>query len=637
MRVKRRFPRKKKSGIFAQWRLIRRMFGFMAPVKLEVGVTLGVFIACNGVEVLSDYLLKPAVDIVQHLAFNKNEAPPPEGVWAWLTTPHTPGNHLFKALLWLAVVRLIFGLLVWAKTYCSTWQSMRMVFYMREAVYDRLQRVGFSFYDQHSTGQLINRALNDLQNVRSFVIVGVQYSLDIVLTVAGYFGVLLYRSPTLAGYAVFSLPVWYAAIRYFALKSRPIYEKQMAAGDDMVQLLTENIAGVHVVRAFATEVLEKNKFKARCQTLLSRLLEGARLQQYMTPAIRGIATATNIMLFSAGAVLVQRSELNLGDLVFFGVAMNKILARLQQINTISDAYQKAVVSSGRFFEILDCPDATPQQRDALPLTPGGGAVKFSRVFFGYEPGKQVLEDVSFSAPAGSVIALVGPTGSGKTTMAALLARFYDPELGAIEIDGHDIRNVTLQSVRDAIGYVFQETYLFSDTVARNIAYSDKDAPLSRIKEAAHIAQADEFIERLPGKYDQLIGEYGATLSGGQRQRLAIARAILHNPRILVLDDSLSAVDPETEAQIRAGLEKIMKGRTVFLITSRISSAKRADYIFVIEEGKITQRGTHGELLHLEGYYRSVARSQFSEEGARQPESHMDRIHGRRTRSGRVIE
>lgn len=621
--------------MLAQWRLIKRMFGFVTPVKFEVAVTGAVFILCNAVEVLADYLLKPAVDIVKQLMFDKSAAP--ESVWSWLLSPTSTGHQLLIALLWLAVARTAFGLLVWAKTYCSTWQSMSMVFYMREAVYDRLQRVGFSFYDQYSTGQLINRALNDLQQVRQFVIVGMHSSIDIVLALAGYFGLLWWRSPLLAGVAACSLPIWFWAIRYFAVKARPIYEAQMSASDGMVQALTENIAGVHVVRAFATEELEKKKFGARCSDLLASLLLGSDLQQRMTPLIRGIASATNIVLFSAGAALVQRGQLELGDLVFFGVAMNKILTRMQQINVISDAYQKAVVSSGRFFEILDCPDATPQAPDALQLPPGGGAVKFSHVYFGYEPGKQVLEDISFSVPAGSVIALVGPTGSGKTTLTALLARFYDPELGKIEIDGRDIRDATLQSVRDAVGYVFQETYLFSDTVARNIAYSDKDAPLSRIKEAAHIAQADEFIDRLPDKYDQLIGEYGATLSGGQKQRLAIARAVLHNPRVLVLDDSLSAVDPETEAQIRMGLDRIMKGRTVFLITSRISSAQRADHILVVENGRITQRGTHAELSKIEGYYRSVASSQFADEGRGQPESHMDRLHHTRTRSGRLIE
>lgn len=621
--------------MLAQWRLIKRMFGFVAPVKFEITVTGIVFLLCNAFEVFSDSLISPAVNSVKQLV--SNPGAPPENIFHWLITPGSPGHPLFLSLIGLAVARAIFGLLAWAKTYCSTWQSMSMVFYMREAVYDRLQRVGFSFYDQYSTGQLINRALNDLQQVRQFVIVGMHSSVDIILTVGGYFIVLWWRSPMLAGIAACSLPVWLWAIRHFAIRARPIYEAQMKASDAMVQTLTENIAGVHVIRAFATEELEKKRFAERCRDMFAALMLGCKLQTWMSPLIRLIASLTNIALFSYGAALVSQGELNLGDLVFFGIAMNKILTRMQQINTISDAYQKAVVSSGRFFEILDCPDATPQMREALPLHPGGGAVTFSHVYFGYEPGAQVLQDISFSIPAGSFVALVGPTGAGKTTLTALLARFYDPELGKIEIDGQDIRVSTLQSVRDAVGFVFQETYLFSDTVARNIGYSDADAPLARIKEAAHIAHADEFIERLPDKYDQLIGEYGATLSGGQKQRLAIARAILHNPRVLVLDDSLSAVDPETEARISAGLERIMEGRTVFLITSRISSARRADHILVIEDGRITQRGTHEQLSKQDGYYRNVASSQFSDEGAGQPQSHMDRLHHGRTRSGRLVE
>jgi ABC-type multidrug transport system fused ATPase/permease subunit len=284
-----------------------------------------------------------------------------------------------------------------------------------------------------------------------------------------------------------------------------------------------------------------------------------------------------------------------------------------------------VVSSSRVFEIIDHPDTTPELPEAEPLRPGAGAVRFTHVNFSYEPGRPILHDVCFSVPAGSVIALVGPTGAGKTTVAALLGRFYDPDIGSIEIDGEDIREAQLQSVRDAVGYVFQETYLFSDTVARNIAYGDMHAPLSKIKEAAHIAQADEFIDKLPQQYETVIGEYGAMLSGGQKQRLAIARAILCNPRILVLDDSLSAVDPETETAIRAGLERIMKGRTVFLITSRVSTARRADQILVVENGRITQRGTHQELVARVGYYSEVVNSQFVEMGARQEKSHMDRM------------
>jgi ABC-type multidrug transport system fused ATPase/permease subunit len=223
------------------------------------------------------------------------------------------------------------------------------------------------------------------------------------------------------------------------------------------------------------------------------------------------------------------------------------------------------------------------------------------------------------------VALVGPTGGGKTTLANLIGRFYDPDIGAIEIDGQNLRDATVQSVRDAVGYVFQETYLFSDTIARNIAYADRTSPREKIQEAARIARADEFIEKLPKQYENMIGEYGASLSGGQKQRLAIARAVLHNPRILVLDDALAAVDPETESVIRQGLDHIMAGRTVFMICSRISTARRADRILVLENGRITQAGTHDELMAQHGYYREVAASQFAAGGTGYEASHMDRM------------
>ncbi|MCW8133335.1 MAG: ABC transporter ATP-binding protein [Planctomycetota bacterium] len=614
------------------------MYAFMAPVKFHVAVNALLYVAYSITEVLTLYLLKTPVNIVQKFATGEVTETADAGVWAWMTTPGSQGEALLYALIWLGAARLALSLFAWGKTVSQSWQSMSMVYYMRAAVYDRLQRVGFSFHDQYSTGEMVNRSLSDLQNVRLFVNQGLFGGIDILFTMAGCFYLFLRGSPSMALAALLSLPFWFWAIRKYALLSQPIYERQMDASDEMVQVLTENIAGVHVVRAFATEDLERGKFETRCKTLLKRMLEGVNLQVKMTPLIRGIAAASHVLLFTLGAVLVQRGQLELGDLIVFGSAMTILLARVQQLNQITDAYQRAVVSSGRLFEVLESPDSTPERPDSAPLRPGGGGVKFSRVTFGYEPGRPVLNDVSFTVPAGSKVAIVGPTGAGKTTLSALLGRFYDPDLGSIAVDGVDLRDATLSSVRSSVGYVFQENYLFSDTVARNIAYSDLGAQGDAVKEAARVAHAHEFIERLPNRYNTVIGEYGASLSGGQKQRLAIARAILHNPRILVLDDALSAVDPETEARIREELERIMAGRTVFLITSRISTARQADRILVLSQGRIVQEGTHDDLMAEPGYYRDVASSQFAaSEGAMGTlASHMDRIsRASARRSGRL--
>jgi len=628
------------EGLWAQWRLIRRMLGFVAPVKFQVAVVVVLLIANIGVEVWAVKLLAPPVNILKKLATGEHvhtnvwqwtsqefhgAARANLTLWDWVTAPSGSGADLRHAIVMLALARLILIVLSWARSVGTSWQNMSMLYYMRAAVYDRLQRVGFAFHDRHSSGALINRALSDLGNVRGFVQTGLLSSVDLTFSMVGYFGILISTSPLLAATVALPLPLWIWALRRFAIQARPIYERQMAASDQMVNVLTENAAGVHVVRAFATEDLEEARFGKTCGTLLDRILDSVRLRQRMVPLLHGIFVATHVTLFALGAIFVQQGTLQLGDLVVFGTAMGAILGKLHQINAIADSYQAAVVSSGRLFEILDSPDTTPEIEKAPPLGPGGGSVHLHHVTFGYAPERLVLKDIHFTVPAGSVVALVGPTGSGKTTLAALVGRFYDPQEGWVKIDGQNIRKRSLKSVRDSVGYVFQDTYLFSDTVARNIAYSDLDAPRKQIEEAARLAQADEFVQQLPEKYDTSIGEYGATLSGGQRQRLAIARAILHNPRVLILDDSLSAVDPETESRIRRGLERVMAHRTVFIITSRVSTARRATHILVLEDGRITQRGTHDELIKQPGYYREMAASQFTEGGRGYEASHMDRM------------
>jgi ATP-binding cassette subfamily B protein len=323
--------------------------------------------------------------------------------------------------------------------------------------------------------------------------------------------------------------------------------------------------------------------------------------------------------------------------------MGAILGRLQQVASINEQYQNAMVSARRLYEVLMAPPAVPQLPDAVTLPAGPGEVRIENVTFGYDPAKPVLRDVSLTVKAGSRVAIVGPTGAGKSTLVSLLARFYDPQIGHIRIDGADVRDLTLASLRSGVAFVFQETYLFSDTVAANIAYGrpgmanvgrsrgpSSDAPIGgEIEAAARLAQAHDFIEALPQGYRTVLAERGSSLSGGQRQRLAIARAILANPRVLVMDDATAAIDPETDDLIRRGMDAVMADRTTFIIAHRISSVKRADMVVVLHEGHVAQVGTHQQLMEQPGHYRDIAVVQLDIDDDEHPQvdeqSHMKRM------------
>jgi ABC-type multidrug transport system fused ATPase/permease subunit len=342
--------------------------------------------------------------------------------------------------------------------------------------------------------------------------------------------------------------------------------------------------------------------------------------------------ASILSLFLLATVLMLYGRMEQGDLLILGAAMGAILSRLQQVGTINEQYQNAVVSSRRLHEVLSAEPTVPEKPGAGPLPPGPGAVRFEHVTFGYDPARPVLHDVSFDVRGGGIVAIVGPTGAGKSTTVNLVARFYDPQRGRVLIDGVDVRDVTLSSLRTQVAFVFQETYLFSDTVAGNIAYGRPGISAGDVEAAARLAQAHEFIEQFPRGYETMLGERGSSLSGGQRQRLAIARAILTNPRVLILDDATAAVDPETEDLIRRGMRMVMHNRTTFVIAHRISTVKRADLVLVVENGRITQSGTHAQLMAEEGHYREIAAVQLYGDDAdgRAPDdgdspSHMKRI------------
>jgi ATP-binding cassette subfamily B protein len=599
------------------FQLVRRMVRFIGPVRQTaflacVLVALWVFVDVSAIRLTGNVTSRVAE------AYNARQFTAEPFVDA---LHHPPLQPIVRLVLMLGVLVVLGGLVRFGREFINVKFSMDMVYHMRAAVYDRLQRVGFAFHDEHSSGALINRALSDLQNVRAFLQLGLILTAEIVAFVVGNILLILSVNPWAALVALVPVPFWTWYILRFSKVIQPAQEAQMKAGDDVVTVVTENVSGVHVVKAFATEGKEIAKYNAAADVFFAKVMAAVRLWRNFVPVIRGVASASQLSLFAVGAVLVVATQglaagtghkVEVGDLLIFGMAMSQILSRLQQINQISEQYQKAIVSARRFYEVLDAPPTVPEIENAPALPANaGGAVEFNFVTFGYDAKKPVVHDIAFDVPAGSIVALVGPTGAGKSTIVQLLARFYDPQAGQIFIDGVDIRQVSLKSLRGEIGFVFQETFLFSDTVANNIRYGHPEATLGDVEAAARIAQAHEFIAELPLGYDTILGERGASLSGGQRQRLAIARGIISNPRILVLDDALAAVDPETEHLISRALELVMVDRTVFIIAHRLSTVQAADLVIVLEDGRITQAGTHKELMREHGHYRHIAEVQLA--------------------------
>lgn len=609
------------------------MFSFLRPVK-GAAIVAGVYVALFiGAEIMTVRQTAEAVNHIQQLHYQSGNEE--MTFWDWTMGPSPEARAHRHIILVLALWTAAMLALKYLRIVSETKMSMTLVYYLREAIYDKVQRVGFGFHDAVSSGQLINRALSDLQNVRVFNQTAVLATLEIGLTVGGYMIFLATRSPWLALLSLAPLPIWTWYILRFGKKVQPLYKQVMESDDKLVSVLTENIAGVHVVKAFATEKYEIDKYGAAADTFLDRVRARIRLFADFQPIIRAIAMTSHLSLFLLLGILIvknkgQAGALSAGEFLALGAAMGAILTRLQVVATISEQYQNAIVSSRRLFEVLAANPTVPEKPSASHLPPGPGAVRFENVGFGYDPAKPVIHDVSFDVAGGSMVAIVGPTGAGKTTLVNLVSRFYDVRSGRILIDGVDVRDVSLASLRTQVSFVFQETYLFSDTVAGNIAYGRPNISRGEIEAAARLAQAHEFIENLPQGYDTLLGERGASLSGGQRQRLAIARAILTNPRVLILDDATASVDPETEDLIRRAMRFVMHGRTTFVIAHRISTAKQADVVIVIEDGRVTQVGTHAQLMATQGHYREIAEVQLcgdtiARAADGRPASHMDRV------------
>jgi ATP-binding cassette subfamily B protein len=484
--------------------------------------------------------------------------------------------------------------------------SLAVEFDLRQKLYAHLQRLELGFFDNQQTGQLMSRATVDLQAIRFFLGYGLIFFSQSLLTVLLAGVVMFAMNPLLAAIALAPTPfVILTAVR-FTKRSRPAMQEVQQRMAEMTAEAEESVTGIRVIKAFAQEDQQFLRFQGSVTRLFDQSIRSTRIQALFTPLIGALPQLGTATVLLVGGVAVINGNLDLGEFTAFYAYMIMLASPMRMVGVALGMGQRAVAAGNRLFELLDRDPGITSPEGAPPLPAGDGSVRLDGVSLRYSPGTpEALSDIDLEVRGGSRVALVGPSGSGKTSLVSLIARLYDPTSGEISVDGADLRGVEVESLRSQMAYVSEDSFLFGDTVAGNIAYSRADASRQEVEQAAKLAQAHEFITDLPEGYDTVVGERGLTLSGGQRQRVAIARAILADPRILILDDATSSLDATTERRIRAGLNEAMRGRTTFVIGHRLSTISLADRIVLMEQGRITDTGTHDELLERSVLYRQL--------------------------------
>ncbi len=482
---------------------------------------------------------------------------------------------------------------------------------MRNALYSKIQSLSFSYHDKAQTGQLLTRATSDVEMVHTFVGMGAVQFVSALLMIAGALALLFLTDWRLALIILVIAPLTFALFGFFAAKARPLFREVQQRLADLNTILQENLGGVRVVKAFVREPYEAERYGNANRDLYTVNLRVGRLVATAMPMIFLMANLGLVAVYWLGGYQAIGGRLTTGEVVAFANYIMMAFFPMLMLGMIIAMIAQAGASAERVFEILDAQSEVVERPDAVELPPIEGCVAFEHVSFRYfHSGRWVLHDVDFVAEPGQTIALLGATGSGKSTIINLIPRFYDVTEGRITVDGQDVRDVTLNSLREQIGIVLQETTLFSGTIRENIAFGQPDAPMEEIVEAARAAEAHDFIVSFPDGYETRVGGRGTTLSGGQKQRIAIARALLLDPRILILDDATSSVDYETEYRIQQALERLMQGRTSFVIAQRIATVLNANQILVLERGRIVARGQHEKLLRESPIYAEIYYSQL---------------------------
>ena len=521
-------------------------------------------------------------------------------------------NQLVFLSVLIVVASALRGLCAFAQNYLGESAAQGGSYLIRRALFTHVQQLSFSFHDNAQTGDLLTRSMSDVEQLKNFTGRGMLMIFNLVLLVVGVGFALAFMNWKLAVLSLVLLPLLYWRAASFSRAMRPLFRAIQDQVAVVATIVNDQAAGARVVKAFGQEQREVERFERENENLFQRYFESTRLQSFNTPLLNFIANAATIVMLWVGGLLVIANQLTLGELVAFYAYLLQIVGPVRQGGFLMSMASRAAASSERVVEVLDTPIEVFSKPDAIELEDVHAEVEFDNVSCEYHPGRAVLEHVSFKAEPGQTIALVGATGSGKTTVANLIPRFYDVSQGRVLVDGIDVRDVSLGSLRRQIGIVMQETTLFSGSIRDNIAFGKANATQDDIEWAASQARADEFIARLPDGYETLVGERGVSLSGGQKQRVAIARALLMDPRILILDEFTSAVDAATERLIRAALVELMRGRTTFVIAHRLSTVRVADVILVLKNGRLVDSGTHEDLLESSPIYREIHASQLAE-------------------------
>lgn len=562
-----------------------KLWPFLRPYRAQIALALLITLALTGLLLTIPAIIRRVID---------------NGLAA------RDVNLIVTSAVFLGLIGIVRSALIYFQRYISEWIASHIGYDLRNRLYDHIQHLSFGFHDHMQTGQLISRVIEDVRAVERFTGFGVIEMIRLALLITGILVLLFTENPRLAAVALLPMiPLLFVTIS-FGSRVGSLFLKVDQSLGELSSRLQENVTGVQVVRAFAREPDEIERFAIKNRNLYNARVTVIQSFSRVMPTTHFLVASGTILILWFGGNMALRGEMTVGEVVAFNSYLLLMAAPAQQLAWLVNTAGEAAAGVRRSFDILDL---TPEiESSPNSIIPGAlsGRVVFENVHLKYESQKiPALTGVNLTVEPDQIVALVGPTGSGKSSLISLIPRFYDPSSGRVLIDGIDVRDYELIGLRRKIGLVFQTSLLFSTTVAENIAFGRPDASLEEIIAAARAAQAHEFILELPNGYDTVLGERGITLSGGQRQRIAIARALLMDPRILILDDSTSSVDTETEQQIQIALDRLMQGRTTFVIAHRISTVRRADLIIVMEDGRIVERGKHAELLAGGGLYKEI--------------------------------